>query len=60
MRKFYITYILGVTCQTGKLINTAEVWLEPGEKACVTTFKRHLFGSPNISYTIMGWSLIEE
>lgn len=60
MRKFYVTYILGSTCQVGRLIHTEEVCLEPGEKACVVTFKRHLFGSPSVSYTIISWNLIEE
>ena len=60
MRKFYVTYILGSTCQVGRLIHTEEVWLKPDEKTCVATFKRHLFGEPNANYTLMGWSLIEE
>lgn len=60
MRKFYVTYILGRTCQVGKLINTGEVWLKPDDKVCVATFKQYLFGDPHTSHTIIAWSLIEE
>ena len=60
MRKFYVTYVLGNTCQEGKPIHAEEVWLEPSEKACVATFKRHLFGASNANHTIIAWSLTGE
>ena len=59
MRKFYVTYILGRTCQE-KAIHDGEVWLGPDDKACAATFKRYIFDNPNTSHTIIAWSLIEE
>jgi hypothetical protein len=60
MRKFYVTYILGSTCQVGKVIHDEEVWLKPGDRVCAATFKRHLFGDLSSNHTIIAWSLIEE